>query len=103
MGLLSDIFDFLSSFEGSSYIENAKDWGDKLWNEYDNTKSASLSLYEIDNRLYKQMRIEFRDKNIGVFTESEDMGWRKNENKLTHGQRNQLKDNGYIVIKKYQR
>ena len=33
MGLLSDIFDFLSSFdEGSSYIEDAKEWGDKVWN-----------------------------------------------------------------------
>ena len=29
MGLLSDIFDFLSSFTDDSYIDEAKVWGDE--------------------------------------------------------------------------
>lgn len=30
MGLFSTLFDFVTSFDGSSYIEDAKEWGDEV-------------------------------------------------------------------------
>lgn len=101
MGLLSDIFDLLSSFEDSTYIEDAKEWGDKIWKSLSNKESATLSLYEIDNRLYKRMRIVFYSGNISIFTNERDNGWNYFEKRLTRGQKNQLRDQGYIVIKRY--
>ena len=54
MGLLADIFDFLSSFDEGSYIEDAKAWGDKVWNYSSNKKSGTLSLYLVNaqNSMY---------------------------------------------------
>lgn len=101
MGLLSDIFDFLSSFDEGSYIEDAKDWGDKVWNSSSNKKSASLCLYLVSDRLYKRMRIVFNDGNIANVTNEDDRGWSYSEKKLTRSQRRQLSEEGMIEIKKY--
>ena len=35
MGIITTIFDFITSFDGSSYIEDAKGWGDDVWNDLD--------------------------------------------------------------------
>lgn len=98
MGLLSDIFDFLSSFDEGSYIDDAKDWGDKIWNSSSNKKSGTLSLYPVDDRLYKRMRIVFYDGNIANVTNEDDSGWLYSEKKLTHSQRKQLSEEGVIDI-----
>lgn len=104
MGLLSDIFDFLSSFdEGSSYIEDAKEWGDKVWNSSFKKKSGTLSLYLVDDRLYKRMRIVFYDGNIANVNNEDDRGWTYSEKKLTRSQRRQLSEEGMIEIKRYKR
>ena len=68
MGLLSDIFDFLSSFTDDSYIDEAKVWGDRVWNSSSNKKSGTLSLNLVDDRLYKRLRIIFYDGNIANIT-----------------------------------
>lgn len=101
MGLLSGIFDFITSLDGVSYINDAKCWGDSIWNDARKVECASLSLYEIDNRLYKRMRVVYRNCVIGVFTDSDDSGWALYENHLTGAQKRQLEDQGYIVIKRY--
>lgn len=101
MGLLSDIFDFLSSFADGSYIEDAKDWGDKFWNSSTNKKSGTLSLYLVNDRLYKRMRIVFNDGNIAIVTNEDDRGWSYSENKLTRSQRRQLSEEGLVEIKRY--
>lgn len=101
MGLLSDIFDFLSSFADGSYIEDAKDWGDKVWNSSTNKKSGTLSLYLVNDRLYKRMRIVFNDGNIAIVTNEDDRGWSYSENKLTRSQRRQLSEEGLVEIKRY--
>lgn len=101
MGLLSDIFDFLSSFADDSYIEDAKVWGDKVWNSSYNKKSGTLSLYLVNNRLYKRMRIVFYDDNIANITNEDDRGWSYSENKLTHSQMRHLSEEGMVEIKKY--
>lgn len=103
MGLLSDIFDFLSSFDEGSYIEDAKDWGDKIWNSSSNKKSASLCLYLVSDRLYKRMRIVYYDGNIANIINEDDEGWNYSEKKLTRSQRRQLSEEGMIEIKKYKR
>ena len=30
MGFLTNLFDFITSLDGSSYIEDAKEWGDEV-------------------------------------------------------------------------
>lgn len=101
MGLLSDIFDFLSSFTDDSYIEEAKVWGDRVWNSSSNKKSGTLSLNFVDDRLYKQMRIIFYDGNIANITNEDDRGWSFSEKRLTHFQRKQLSEEGIVEIKRY--
>lgn len=101
MGLLSDIFDFLSSFTDDSYIEEAKVWGDRVWNSSSNKKSGTLSLNFVDDRLYKQMRIIFYDGNIANITNEGDRGWSFSEKRLTRFQRKQLSEEGMVEIKRY--
>ena len=103
MGLLSDIFDFLSSFADDSYIEEAKVWGDRVWNSSSNKKSGTLSLNLVDDRLYKRMRIIFYDGNIANITNEDDRGWTYSEKKLTRSQKRQLDEEGMIEIKRYKR
>lgn len=101
MGLLADIFDFLSSFADDSYIEDAKVWGDNIWNSSSNKKSGTLSLFLVNDRLYKRMRIVFNDGNIANVTSEDDRGWSYSENKLTRSQRRQLSEEGYMELRKY--
>lgn len=101
MGLLSNIFDFLSFFTDDSYIEDAKVWGDKVWNSSYNKKSGTLSLYLVNNRLYKRLRIVFYDGNIANITNEDDRGWSYSENKLTRSQMRHLSEEGVVEIKKY--
>ncbi len=101
MGFLSAVFDFITSFDGSSYIEDAKEWGDDVWNETDGVSNGILSLTMIDERLYKQLRLEFRNGMVGVFTKSNDCGWAVSSRDLNKQQRRQLKEEGCITIKRY--
>lgn len=103
MGLLANIFDFLLSFDEGSYIEDAKDWGDKVWNSSSNKKSGTLSLYLVNDRLYKRMRIVYHDSNIATVTNEDDRGWTYSEKRLTRSQRRQLNEEGMIEIKRYKR
>lgn len=75
MGVISTFLDVITSFNGFSYVENAKEWGDNIWDNMDGVSNGVLSLTKIDERLYKQLRLEFRNGTIGVFTESNDRGW----------------------------
>lgn len=99
MGLLSDIFDFLSSFTDDSYIDEAKVWGDRVWNSSSNKKSGTLSLNLVDDRLYKRMRIIFYDGNIANITNEDDRGWSFSGKRLTRFQRKQLSEEGIVEIK----
>lgn len=101
MGILSGIFNFISSIDGVSYIRDAKDWGDTIWNDTRKSERASLSLYEIDSRLYKRLRVVYRNDVVGIFTDSEDSGWVLYDNSLSKNQKRQLKEQGFIVIKRY--
>ena len=101
MGFLANLFEFITSFDGSFYIEDAKRWGDGIWNDIEGVSNGVLSLTMIDERLYKQLRLEFRNGTVGVFTESNDRGWAASSRDLTKQQRRQLKEEGCITIKRY--
>lgn len=101
MGLISSLFDFITSFDGSSYIDDSKVWGDEVWNSMKGVSSGTLSLIMIDERLYKQMRLAFRNGNNGVITEENDRGWAASSHNLTKRQQRQLKEDGCITIKRY--
>lgn len=55
----------------------------------------------IDERLYKQMRLTFRNGNVSVISDEEDCGWAVSCNRLTKQQQRQLKEEGCLVIKRY--
>ncbi len=101
MGFLANLFEFITSFDGNSYIEGAKEWGDDLWGDMDGVSNGALFLTMIDERLYKQLRLAFRNGTVGVFTESDDRGWAASSRDLTKQQRRQLKEEGCITIKRY--
>lgn len=101
MGFLTSLLDMINSFDGTSYIENAKGWGDDLWDDMDGVSNGILSLTMIDERLYKQLRLNFRNGTVGVFSESNDRGWATTSRVLTKKQRKQLKEEGCITIKRY--
>ena len=102
MGILSDFFGFLTFLtDDNAYIDNAKDWGDSVWRIMPDKEKGTLSLYHLNNRLYKKIKISFNNKNIGIFTDEEDDGWYNFEDKLSRAQKNQLREQGYICIKKY--
>lgn len=60
MAFLTTIFEFITSFDGNSDIEGVKEWGGDLWGDMDGVSNGVLSLTMIDERLYKQLRLEFR-------------------------------------------
>ena len=99
MGFFTNLLDIITSFDGSSYIEDAKEWGDEVWNDMGGISNGVLSLTMIDERLYKQLRLDFRNGTVGVFTESNDRGWATSSRDLTKQQRKQLKEEGCITIK----
>lgn len=101
MGLISDIFDFLSTFDRDTYIDESKDWADNIWDKNTNTLSGSLSLYMIDHKLYKSLKIKFRNNVVGVFTDETDNGWIISDRSLTKTQKRLLKEQGNIIIKRY--
>lgn len=102
MGILSSLWEILtSSADDRTYVEDAKEWGDDIWRSLSDKEFGTLSLYIVNNRLYKRMRIRFRSKNIGIFTDEDDHGWINFENRLSRAQNNQLDEQGYICIKKY--
>lgn len=101
MGFLTSLLDIITSFDGSSYIEDAKGWGDDLWDDLDGVSNGALFLTMIDERLYKQLRLEFRNGTVGVFTESDDRGWTASSRDLNKQQRRQLKEEGRVTIKRY--
>lgn len=102
MGFLSDIFGFLTSLaDDNTYIEEAKDWGDNVWRSVSNKEHGTLSLYQVDGRLYKRMKIGFYNKNVAVFTDKEDRGLLNFDSRLSRGQKDQLNEQGYICLKRY--
>ena len=86
MGFFSNLLDFITSFDGSSYIEDAKEWGDEVWNSMSRVSKGVLMLTMIDERLYKQMRLNFRNGNVGIISDEEDRGWAVSSNRLSKEQ-----------------
>lgn len=101
MGFIIDILKFLTADSDSSYIDSAKLWGDKIWNDTNSSIGGILSLYMMDGKLYKRLRIEFPNKVVGVFVDKDDYGWINYDSFLSKKEREQLKEFGYILIKKY--
>lgn len=101
MGILSGIFNFISSIDGVSYIRDAKDWGDNVWNDMGNACNGTLMMNMIDKRLYKQLRLEFNNGTVGLFIEKNDCGCSRASLNLTELELQQLREEGYITIKRY--
>ena len=101
MGFFSNLLDFITSLDGSSYIEDTKEWGDEVWNSMNRVSKGILILTMIDERLYKQMRLKFRNGDVGVITDEADRGWAVSSSRLTKQQQRQLKEEGCVTIKRY--
>lgn len=101
MGLLSNIFGFLESFDMESNSDSAKRWGDDVWDGMDSPYRGELSFVLIDDCLYKQMRIKFRNGTVGIFSDSNERDWHSYKSSFTKTQQRQLMEEGRIVIKRY--
>lgn len=103
MGLLSDIFGFIEDLaSGSSYYkENSIEWSDKVWWRMRNAERGEARLYQIGDKVYRQLYVVLEDGIEGYFTDTNDRGCNPENLHLKRETRKELERVGHIVIKKY--
>lgn len=103
MGLLSDIFGFLDDLaNGSSYYkDDSIAWCDKAWRRVRYTERGEARLYQVGDRLYRQLYVVLEDGIEGYFTDSKDKGCNVEDLRLKNEPKKVLDRVGHIVIKRY--
>lgn len=61
MGLLSDIFDFLTEQTSDNYITNSERWFDSVWKRLSRVDCAEGILEIRKGKLFRRMSVTFRD------------------------------------------
>lgn len=76
MGLLSDIFGFIEDLTsgGSCYKENSIERCDKAWRRMRNAERGEARLYQIGDKVYRQLYVVLEDGMKGYFTDANDRG-----------------------------
>ena len=103
MGLLSDIFGFIDDLTsgGSYYKENSIGWCDEAWRRMRNAERGEARLYQIGDKVYRQLYVVLEDGIEGYFTDANDRGCNPENLHLKRETRKELERVGHIVIKKY--
>ena len=103
MGLLSDIFGFIDDLTsgGSYYKENSIEWCDEAWRRMRNAERGEVRLYQIGDKVYRQLYVVLEDGMEGYFTDINDRGYSPDNLHLKREARKELERVGHIVIKKY--
>ncbi len=103
MGLLSDIFGFIDDLtSGSSYYkENSIEWCDKAWRRMRNVERGEARLYQIGDKVYRQLYVMLEGGMEGYFTDTNDRGCNPENLHLKRETRKKLERIGHIVVKKY--
>ena len=103
MGLLSNIFGFIDDLtsESSYYKENSIEWCDKAWRRMLNAERGEARLYQIGDKVYRQLYVVLEGSMEGYFTDTNDRGCNLENLHLKREARRELERVGHIVIKKY--
>lgn len=103
MGLLSDIFGFIEDLAsgGSYYKENCIEWCDKAWRRMRNAERGEARLYQIGDKIYRQLYVVLEGGMEGYFIDTKDRGCNPESLHLKRENRKKLERVGHIVIKKY--
>lgn len=103
MGLLSDILGFIEDLSnGSSYYkENSIEWCDKAWRRMRNAERGEARLYQVGDKVYRQLYIVFDDGIEGYLTDTNDRGCNIESLSIKRERRKELERFGHIIIKKY--
>ena len=87
---------------GSSYYkENSIEWCDKAWRRMRNAERGEARLYQIGDKVYRQLYVVLEDGMEGYFTDINDRGCSTDNLHLKREARKELERVGPIVIKKY--
>ena len=104
MGLLSNIFGFLEGFAiGCSYYkEDSIAWCDKVWRRMRYTERGEARLYQVGDKVYRQLYVVLDDGIEGYLTDTNDRGCNVESLSIKRERRKELERIGHIIIKKYQ-
>lgn len=102
MGLLSDIFDFLTEQTSDNYIANSESWFDSVWKHLIRTDSAEGILEVRNGKLFRKMSVTFRGYTKISIVDVEDEGCNLRSVNLDSKQKRQLIREGRIVLKEYE-
>lgn len=102
MGLLSDIFDFLTDQTSDNYIANSERWFDSVWKHLNRTDCAEGILEVREGKLFKKLSVTFRDYTKISIIDNEDEGCSLRSVNLDSNQKRQLIREGRIVLKEYE-
>lgn len=104
MGLLSEIFGFIEDLANSSsyYKEDSIVWCDKVWRRMHYTERGEARLYQVGDKVYRQLYVVLDDGIEGYLTDMNDRGCNIESLSIKRERRKELERIGHIIIKKYQ-
>ena len=104
MGFLSDIFGFLEDLaNGSSYyMEDSIAWCDKVWRRLRYSERGEARLYQVGDKIYRQLYVVLEEGIEGYFTDTNDRGCNLDGLSIKRERRKELERVGHVIIKKYQ-
>lgn len=102
MGLLSDLFAFLTDITDDGYFAISEHWFDNVWKKMYRPNFAEGCLEVRDGKLYKKFLVSFRDGTSLVIKDKNDDGRELRYVTLNSEQKKQLLRDGYITIKEYE-
>lgn len=102
MGLISDLFSFLTEISDDSYLYSCERWFDNLWKKMYRPYTAEGVLEIRDGKFYKKLYVTFRDDTRIVITDDNDEGKKLHYVNLNLEQKKQLLRDGFLTIKEYE-
>ena len=103
MGLLSDILGFIEDLASSIsyYTEDSIAWCDKVWRRMRYIRYGEARLYQVGDKVYRQLYVVLEDGIEGYFTDMNDRGCNAENLSIKREKRKELEHIGHILIKKY--
>lgn len=101
MGLLSDLFAFLTDIADDGYLAVSEHWFDNVWKKMYRPNCAESRLEVRDGKLYKKFLVSFRDGTSLVITDENDDGRELRYVNLNSEQKKQLLRDGCVTIREY--
>ena len=101
MGLLSSLVSFASLLlRKRDYVEESEEWFDDVWEHIMKPADGEGELKEKNGRIYRQLRVRFRNNFTILITDDDDEGAEKDDVKLGWWKKMSLDYNEIVTIKK---